>query len=152
MDQVLERLAPPGPDGHLEGREGEVGGERGAHPPAHDHPGEHVGDEGRVGEALPGPDVRYVGHPQPVGCGSTEVPLHQVLGTIGLGIGPGGDGLVAPSPDPSQAQLAHEPGDPVPADVEPFTLQLPPHLLSPIDVVVLAVHPGDLHLQQRVIA
>jgi len=92
-----------------------------------------------------------VGYPQPVGGRGTEVPFHQVLRTISLGTCRGGHGLVAPSPHPSETQLTHEPGHPVPADVEPFTLHLPPHLFGPIDVVVLLVHPGDLHLQHRVI-
>jgi hypothetical protein len=107
VDQVREGLVLAGPDGHLQGVESEIGLEVGADAPAHDHSGEHVGDEGDIGEAGPGGHVGDVGHPQLVGGASCKGPFHQVWSLAGPPVRNGGSPAATPNPS-AQSHLAHQ--------------------------------------------
>jgi hypothetical protein len=48
---------------------------------------------------------------------------------------------------PGDAQLPHEPGDPVAAHGDAFAAKLPPDLADPVHLEVVLVHPGDLDLE-----
>jgi hypothetical protein len=150
MDEPLERLTSASPYRHLQGVEWEVCAKGCADPPADDETGKYISNKGRVGEPLPGPHIGQVGHPQAVGGAGGEVAFHQILWSLVLRAGRGRAGLVPAAHRAGEPELVHEAGHLVPAGVESFTLQLPPHLLGPIDVVVLFVHPGDLTLQPLV--
>jgi hypothetical protein len=51
-----------------------------------------------------------------------------------------------------ETEFALEPPHPVPANVDPFALALPPDLLDAIDaVVVVVVYPGDVALEHLVV-
>jgi hypothetical protein len=76
------------PDGHLEGVDNElrthVIGDR----PAHDPAAEGVEDHGQVRLAVLGWVLGDVHHPQAVGLGGVEGPIHQVLARLGSEIAP----------------------------------------------------------------
>ena len=141
-DHAVHRVVAA-PDGHLQGVEDEVGGHGGGHPPAHDQAGEDVDDEGHVGHARPGGDIGEVGDPQLVRTGGGEVPVDQVRSPGGGGVGNGGALLLAPS-HPFDAQMGHEPGHLVPADVLALAAELLPQLVGAIDPAVLGPGVEDL--------
>lgn len=84
LDRPLARSAER--VGHLQRVEDEVGAEVRGEVPAGDHPAEAVEDEGTVGEAAPGPDVRDVGDPILVRSGRGEVAIEQVAGPLDGGL------------------------------------------------------------------
>ena len=59
--------------------------------PADDLPGEYIGDECDVGEALPHPHVGHVYHPEPAWCVGSEASLHQVRRALARRIRLGGE-------------------------------------------------------------
>ena len=108
--------------------------------PAHDPPGEHVGDECGIREAPVGhAHVGDVGHVQPVRRLGLELAVHQVGPAARALRGLGGDGRLS-TPDALYAEPAHDvhhlvaahfPGIPALAD------ELMPHL-------AVSVHGGEL--------
>src|ERR1700737_5167377 len=115
-------------------------------PPATEGAAEGVDDEGHVDEPKPGADVGEVGHPDPIRCWCSEVPVDQV----GRPLVEGG-GYRSPLPlasnHPLQIQIAHQPGHAVAADTNALPVQLPPDLLDPVNAEVLLVQALDLDLQ-----
>ncbi len=108
--------------------------------PAHDPPGEHVGDECGICEAPAGhAHVGDVGHAQPVRRLGLELAVHRVGPAARALHGLGGDGRLS-TPDALHAESAHDvhhlvaahfPGIPALAD------GLMPHL-------AVSVHGGEL--------
>jgi len=94
--QVEHAALPAGPDGVLERVEHEFGGHAGGGAPAHDHPGEHVDDEGDVDRAGPGRDIGEIGDPQLVRRGRGEVPVDQIRRPVIVVVGDRGADLLGP--------------------------------------------------------
>ena len=151
-----------GPDGLLEGVQDELGGHRGAAPPAQDPAGVGVGHERHVHPSGPGAHVGHVHHPQPVRRGRREPAPDQVLGAVPGRVGDRGL-LDLPADRAGQAQLAHQPLHGAPRHIVDSVLLQPgqgaggelavqgqPHLAGAVDGEVLPVHSGDLHLQHLV--
>jgi hypothetical protein len=69
-----------GMDGLFQGVEHEPRLRRGADAPAHDFAGIGIDDESHIDEPFPGGDIGEIRHPQPVGRGCTELPVHLVNG------------------------------------------------------------------------
>lgn len=87
MDQTGQVCpsAAAGPQGHVEGIQGQIGAQGGGDLPAQHDPGEHVQDERDVDPAGMRADVGQVRHPQLVRSLGDELPLDQVLGAGCLG-------------------------------------------------------------------
>src|SRR5208282_5979199 len=99
--------------------------------------------EGDVDDATPGGDIGEVRYPQLIRPRRGEVPLHQVLRTLGQ--------LVrdrrahAPAAhDAAQPEVVHEPLDGAPRDRDRFAPELFPHLPRPVDAAIRAPHALDL--------
>ena len=137
------------PDAHLQGVEDQVGAHRRAGAPAGDHPRVHVDAERDVDEPDPGRHVGEVHHPQLVGPLRDELALHQVLRACGLRVRVGSCGSWPRVPH-RQPVLAHQPLHGAAGDLRALPGQLPPHLASPIDPVVVLIHATDLDQQLRV--
>ena len=76
-----------------------------------------------------------------------KLPLDEIGGpSPGVAIGDGGPLELAPAHS-DQPQVAHQPPDTVPADVDAFALELGPHLVDAVDVEVLLMHPDDLRFE-----
>jgi hypothetical protein len=88
--------------------------------------------------------VREVGDPQLVGAGGGEVPFHQVRGADRRRVSVGGEALLLPART-VDALVAHQPGDPVPAEVEAGLASGLGQLATAVDRVVF--HPD--HLDRR---
>jgi len=149
MHQAVEDLTLSGavPDGHLQGVDGQVRAQGVGQLPAHDHPAEDVDEEGGVQPADVGLHVGEVGHPQPIGGGRCEVPVHQVVRAVLALVRPGGD-LVGLAPAyTGEPQVTHKSFDCAAGDPGAFPVELGPDLVGSVDVEVLAVNPEDLGLQ-----
>ena len=110
-------------------------------------PAEGVGDERHIAEPRPRRHVGDVRQPQPVRSSRSEAPLDEIRGPRpGVAISDGGPLELAPA-HATQPQVAHQPPDAVPADVDAFTLELGPHLVDAIDIEVLLMHPDDLRFE-----
>src|SRR3972149_4866998 len=107
-------------------------------PPAPGARAESMDEEGGVAEAGSRPDVGQVGHPEAVGSVGAEDALDEVGGPPTLGGGLGGADPLRPR-DTSEAELAHQAGDPVPADVDLVAAQLSPPLACAVDRDVILV-------------
>jgi hypothetical protein len=151
MDQVIQAgvgvLA--GPDGHLQGVQRQGSPQRGGDPPADDHAGEGVDDKRHVGEPRPGGHVGQIRDPQAVGGRRGEVAVDQVGGAL-VGLGGGGGAPLGAAHDAADAELAHQPGDPVAANGDAFPVKLPPELLSAVDLEVVVKDPLGLDLEPGV--
>jgi len=103
-------------DGHPERVEHQLGLEVVAHRPADDPAAEDVLDGGEEEKALPGLDVLQVANPEPIRLGAGEVTVDEVRRRQPLRIA---DGRARPAPlavGTTQAELAHQPCDPLLAD------------------------------------
>src|SRR4051794_22724452 len=87
-------------------------------------------------ESLPALPLRQVGHPQRVRPVGRELPVHQVRRPRGIRVGPGGKNFLAQPGHPFDAQLAHEPGDLVAADVVAAASGGLPELVGSVDLPV----------------
>jgi hypothetical protein len=146
MHQRVQAGVLAGPDGHLQGVQGQGGAKGGGDPPADDGAAVGVDDEPGVAEPRPGGHVGEVGDPQAVGRRRGELAVDEVGGAlVGLG-GDGGPPRLA-AHDPADAELAHEPRHPVAAHGDALPGQLPPDLLSAVHLEVLRVDPLDLDLE-----
>ena len=85
--------------------------------PPDDPPGERVDDEAHIGHARPGRHVGEIRDPERVRCCRGEVAVHQIRSPPHVRIGTGGEHLLPLTADTCDAQLAHQPGDLVAADV-----------------------------------
>ena len=66
--------------------------------------------------------------------------------------GHGGDWLALAAHHALQIQIVHQPGHPITANPDAFTIELAPDLLDAVDAEVVAVYPSDLDLQLLVTA
>jgi hypothetical protein len=85
---------------------------------------------GLDGGPRPGGHAGQVGDPRAVGLASGEVALDQVGRAVTDRRGDRGP-LGAAARDPGDAQLTHQPGDPVAADHDALPLRPPPDLAAP---------------------
>jgi hypothetical protein len=146
MHQPIQLGVLAGPDGHLQGVQRQLCPQGGRHPPADDHAGEGVDDKRHVGEPGPGGHVGEIGDPQAIGSRCSEVAVDQIGRALVAGGRGGGPPLGAPH-DPTDAQLTHEPGDVVAADLDAFPAELPPELTGAVDLIVGVPDPLDLDLE-----
>jgi len=146
VHQVGEVAVRALPDRHLKGVEGEIGPEALGDSPADDGPAEGVGDERYVAKARPCRDVGDVCQPETVRRRCLELALDEV-GRLGPGVVGDRRPLELAPAHTTKPEGGHEPGDPVTADVDALPLQLGPDLVDAVNVVVLAVHPGDLRAE-----
>ena len=149
VDQPVQAGIGAGPDGHLQGVQGQAGPQGAGDAPADDGAAVGVDDERGVAEPGPGGHIGPIRDPQAVGRRRTELAVDQVGGTL-VGLGGGGGAPRLAAHDPADAQLAHEPGHPVAACLDAFPLQLPPDLAGAVHLEVLLVDPHDLHLEPLV--
>src|SRR6266508_4220790 len=84
---------------------------------------EGVDDKRHVGEPGPGGHVGEIGDPQAIRGRGSEVAVDQIGRALVAGGRDGGAPLGA-ADDPTDAQLTHEPGDVVAADLEAFPAEL----------------------------
>ena len=106
------------------------------HPPADDHPAEHVGDEADIRHPGPGRDVGQVGDPQLVGGRRGEVALDQIRVAPGARVSLGGADPF-PAAYPFDAGVPHQPGDLIAAHVVTGPVCRFPQLAGPVDAVVV---------------
>jgi putative transposase len=136
----------PGPSCHLERVEDHVGAHVRRHPPADDAAAEGVDDEAHIGHARSGRHVGEVGDPQGVGPLGGEVAVHQVRCPDCVRVRDGGEDPLAAPADALDAQLPHQPGGLVPADLMTGTAGGLPELVGPVDLPVRdPQHHEDLH-------
>src|SRR2546428_721922 len=104
-------------DRHLERCGDDLGLQGSAHRPADDAAGAGVDDHREIEEPFVAPDVRDVGHPEPVRTRGGEVAADQVgdhRGDLAADRGP----RPSPAMRAVQAQLAHQAGDALAADAD----------------------------------
>jgi hypothetical protein len=146
MHQGVQAGVLAGPDRHLQSVQRQAGAQGGRDPPADDGAAVGVDDERGVAKPRPGGHIGQVRDPQAVGGRGGEVTADQVGRTVGGLCGRGGGSLAA-ADDPADAELAHEPGDSVAADLDAFAPELPPDLLGAIHPIVGVPDPADLDLE-----
>ena len=110
-----------GGDGHAERVEDELALEVVAHRPADDPAAEDVLDGGEEEEALPGLDVLEVADPEPVGLRPREAPVDEVRRGGALRVADRRARPAAPAVGATQAELAHQPRDPLRATRSPWS-------------------------------
>jgi hypothetical protein len=142
-------LQLPVVEGLLQGVERQVAAERGGGAPPDNAPGKDSDHEGDVDEATPDRDVGEIGDPQLIGPGGPEVPLHQIPGTIGRGLGTRG-AHSATAHDAAQSQHPHQPSDRAAGDGMALAPELLPDLLGAIDAAVGPPDSLDLGPEPRV--
>ena len=130
----------------LQGVENEVGVRRPACSPADDPARIGVDDEGDIDEAGPGRDVGKIRHPQCIRPPGRELPVHEILRTLGRRIADGRTHRLAPH-HASQAHQLHESLDRAARDGHVLAVQLFPDLAGAVDGEVVVVDTGDLGLQ-----
>ena len=136
--------------GHLQRVGDEIGGHRRCSAPADDHPRVHVGDERRVREPGPCRHVGEVAHPQLVRSGRLEASVHQIRRPRRGPIRTGRD-RASGACRPANAQLTHQPGDPILVEVDPMlAAHRGFHLAAPIDPIVRVEHLKQLRLDHLV--
>lgn len=149
MHQPATVKWPPLVQGLLKGIEHEARMWRSRYAPANDPSGIGIEDERHIDEAAPGADIGKVGDPEPVRRRRMELAVHMIERARGsLVRRRGSDHL--PADDPLQPHDAHEPLDRVSRDRDTFSVDLEPHLASPVDLEVLLEHKVDLQPQRRV--
>jgi hypothetical protein len=130
--------------GHLEGVDHQLGAHVGGDLPADDPAREDVENEGQVAEARVGADVGDVGDPQAIGAGGDELAIDKIAGPIDrVLVGRCGAHATAAA-DALKALGAHQPADPVAADLDAATAQLAPGLADAVDPPVAG--PGGVDL------
>src|ERR687898_2161785 len=144
--QVAAAVAGPGPDGLLNRVEDELGGHRGAGPPAEEAAGVGVDDEGYVDPTRPGRHVGEVGHPQPIRCERREVAVDKVGRARPGRVGDRGPFHPAAA-RAANPKLLHQPFHRAPGHADAFPVQLQPHLPGAIDAVVTGVDPHNVGRQ-----
>lgn len=135
-------------DGHRERVDDQLGLEVVTHRPADDLVGEHVHHDGEEQVALARLDVGDVGQPEAIGRIRPEPALDQVGRRRCLLLGHRGARLLAAAGDALDAQLAHQPGDPLASDAD-FVLvaELVVDPDSAVDLVRAVVDLDDQPLQ-----
>src|SRR5664280_651162 len=91
--------------------------------------------------------VGEVGHPEPVGGDSREVPVHEVIRSVLTVVGVGGDLMGLAPAHTGESQVAHQALDRAAGDPGALPVELAPDLVGPVDVEVLPVYPENLDLQ-----
>ena len=145
---------PGGPTeaaGHLQCVDDELGAHVRRELPADDRAAVAVEDEGEVDEAAPAADVGQVGHPLLVRAGGAEVALQEVAGPLEGGLVGDRRPLAAAAPLAFEPLGAHQPGDPVAADLDAAPAQLLPGLPGAIDAPVAGAGGVDLRDQLPVL-
>ncbi len=99
--------------------------------PAHDGARVAVDDEGDVGEARPGPDIREVRDPPLVRCRGGEVPIQQIRRTGGVPVRDRGAYPAATDPAP-HAKHSHQPIHLPGRHDQPLIAQIRDHLQPPV--------------------
>lgn len=127
----------------------EVGSHRRADAPTHDASGKHVDDKGHVQPALPGRDVGEVRDPQLVRALGPELPIDPVQRAKGLAVADRRAHPLVP-PHASQPLLAHQPFHRAPRHRHALPPQLPPDLVSAIDLPVGLPHAFNLRHQDLI--
>ncbi len=118
-------------------------------PPADEAPGVGVDDEGDVDEAGPGGDVGEVRHPERVGPGRLELPVHPVEGTGRRRVADRGFHWLSSDSAP-QPHLPHQPRHGAPRHAGPLPAELPPDLAHAVDLEVVLPDPADVLAESRV--
>jgi hypothetical protein len=127
MNKIPVHLVAPGPDRHFQRIQGELRPERTGNLPSDDLPREKTEDEGGIHETARRLDVRDVSDPPPVRRRRREVPLQQVRRPLVPRAGR--DRRPRPLPPGRHArnsQIAHQPLDRAPRNVNSLTIQLTP--------------------------
>ena len=127
----------------LQGIEHEVGPHRSAHPPAHDAPGKDVDHEGHIQPALPGGSVCEIADPQFVRALRAELPVDQVQRARRLGIADRGSHDFA-AHHASQSKTSHQALNGAAGHRRAFAGQLPPDLVSAVDLHIALPDSIDL--------
>src|SRR5690242_10874382 len=120
-----------------------------AHGPTHHLTTEYIEHHGQVQEPLPGSDVGDVGHPQLIGRLGTERTLHQVASPTRIAVTLRG-AHPAPTTDPTQSRLAHEPGHSVVANRHALLVELRMHPWGPVGAPGALVNDPDVLEQLRI--
>ena len=117
MHQTAEVLRAARPDGLLQRVEHQLGAQAHRHAPADDVAAEHIDDERRVDDRMPGPDVGQVGHPEAVGSDGCELPVGQVGWSLYRLVRDGGPPLLAAA-HTEWIEFTHQSGHPVATDCD----------------------------------
>ena len=91
--------------------------------------------------------IGQIGDPQPVRCRRPEVPLDQIIGAVLAVIVAGGDLESLAPPGSRQSQVAHQALHAAAGHPDALPVELGPHLVRPVYLEVLGVHPGYLLLE-----
>src|SRR5882757_9997056 len=124
----------------LEGVKDQFGVHTGGCPPADDHSGEHIEDEGHVDHPGPGRHVGEVGNPQLIRRGRGEVSVNKIGSSGCPGIRDRCPDSFAPQ-RAGPALLCHQPLDRAPGNPMTGSAQIQPHLAG--------TEPGDEPLLPR---
>jgi site-specific recombinase XerD len=135
-DEPDESLAASGEPGHLERVEDHVGLHVRRDPPPDDAAGERVDDEAHIGHPRSRGHIGEVGHPQGVGPLGGEVAVDQVWGAHRVGVGDGGEHLLATPGDPFDPEFPHQPCHLVPPDLMAGPARSLPELVRAVDLAV----------------
>jgi len=133
----------PRPQCLLERVKNQVDAHGARYPPADDAPGVNIDDESHIDKACPGRHVGKVGHPELVGPGCRELPVHLVQWARR-------DVIRNHCPVPftwhytAQALYTHQPLHRAAGHGDRIPVQLPPDLACPVDPEVICVDPPDL--------
>ena len=149
MHEPVERVAPSGVEGLLQGVEHELRPHRTRHPPPDDAPGEHVDHEGHVDKPAPGRNVGEIRHPQLIRARGHELAIDEVRRTARV---PGvrrGDPRTT-THHTRQPHRSHQPRHGAPRDAHAFTPQLLPDLPRAVHLMIGVPHPLNLRAQRVV--
>ena len=146
MYQAAAALRAPLAESLFESVEHKGGVRRARNAPAHDAAGKRVDNEGDIGKALPGRDIREIRDPQRIRRCCPELPVDPAERAWRRRIADRGPHRPA-AHRTCQAQLSHQPGDPAAWRRDPFAPQLPPNLAHAIDPEVRLPDPPDVRAE-----
>ena len=134
---------------HVERLEHELRAQVRRHRPADDAAAPRVEHDSEVEEAGPRRDVGDVRDPEPIRPGGREVAIHEIGCGPCLAIAESRVGTLAPA-HAGQAQRAHEPGDPLAADVHAERRQLRVDPTLAVGAARPRVDDADLFHERRI--
>ena len=151
MDQAAVALGLACVQRLLERIEHEVRSHRTAHLPAHDAPRKHVDHEGYIQPALPRRDIREVRDPELVWSLGSELPIDLVQRARRLAVADRRSHHLA-THHTAQPLPTHQSLDGAARYARAFTAQLPPDLVSTVDLHVGVPDALDLRRQHLIAA
>lgn len=133
-------------NGLFQSIEGKTGSGRAADPPSNDTTGEHVDDEGDVGEPLPCRDIGEVSDPENVWRWRTELAVHLGQRTRQRFVRDRCFGLLA-AHNAFDPNVLHQAGNVAACNIKAFSAHLMLDLPHAIDAEVFLKDTLDLRLQ-----